>query len=362
MLLCCLELKDTIKRFIQHLRNNDSIDDDLDYNPLTNGPKDNEWDNVKELVDFLEAPYEMTKCLKGNNCSSGFGSLWQTLPNLQALWAHYSAADVTGSGYFSSAIALGLKKLNTYFDLILMAPNVSFYAVATTLHPWLRLNWFKSQWKHYPQWYSKAEKSIRKVFKQYVDDEVDLEESQSSRFEPPSRRKVPGGGTGDDLFILTMAVDLHLLTNAKNKRVKRVSQVDEYFDALLMDCTNASNDDLELLEKPWLWWLQHRNRYPILFKVATNYLSIPSMSCECERAFSKAGRTIMCDCNSLHSDTIEALQLQRNWVQHGLVKSSLKDVKAYMQNINKKRQQQAITWPTTATASSLGQSQLTYCP
>jgi hypothetical protein len=51
----------------------------------------------------------------------------------------------------------------------------------------------------------------------------------------------------------------------------------------------------------------------------------------------------MCDRNSLHSNTIKALQLQSNWVQNGLVKSLLKDVKAYVQNINKKRQQQAIT-------------------
>jgi hypothetical protein len=226
-----------------------------------------------------------------------------------------------------------------------MAPNVSFYAVATTLHPFLCLNWFKSQWKHYPQWYSKAEKSTRKVFKQYVNDEVDLEKSQSSQFGSPraSRRKVPGGGTGNDLFSHTMAVDLHLLTNAKNKRVKRVSQVNKYLNALLTDYTNASNDDLELLEKPWLWWLQYRNRYPILFKVATDYLSIHSTSCECECTFSKAGRTITCDRNSLHGNTIKALQLQRNWVQHGLVKSSLKDVEAYMQNVDKRQQQQATT-------------------
>jgi hypothetical protein len=169
---------------------------------------------------------------------------------LQALWAYYTAVNITGSSYFSSAIALRLKKLNTYFDLILMVPYVSFYTIATALHSCFCLNWFKSQWKHYSQWYSKAEKSIWKVFKQYVNDNVDLEESESSQFEPPSRQKVPGGGTGNDPFSCTMAVDLHFLTNAKNRRVKWVSQVDKYFNALLTDYTNRSNNDLGLIMGP----------------------------------------------------------------------------------------------------------------
>jgi hypothetical protein len=79
---------------------------------------------------------------------------------------------------------------------------------------------------------------------------VDLEESESSQFEPPSRQKVSGGGTGNDPFSCTMAVDLHFLTNTKNRRVKWVSQVDKYFNALLTDYTNRSNNDLELIMGP----------------------------------------------------------------------------------------------------------------
>jgi hypothetical protein len=151
MLLHCLKLKDTIKHFLWCFCNGKFIDNNLDYNPLTDSSKNNKWDNIKELVDFLKGSYEIAKCLKDNNCSSGFSLLWQTLPNLQALWAYYSAVNITGSSYFSSAIALRLKKLNTYFDLILMVPYVSFYTIATALHPCFCLNWFKLQWKHYPQ-------------------------------------------------------------------------------------------------------------------------------------------------------------------------------------------------------------------
>lgn len=47
-----------------------------------------------------------------------------------------------------------------------------------------------------------------------------------------------------------MAVDLHLLTNAKSKRQKRSTQLNEYFDDLLSDVINASKRELKLLNDP----------------------------------------------------------------------------------------------------------------
>jgi hypothetical protein len=60
--------------------------------------------------------------------------------------------------------------------------------------------------------------------------------------------------------------------------------------------------------------------------MACDYLSIPSTSCECERAFSKARRTITADRNRLSGATIESIQLIRNWLQQGVVKSLLRDL------------------------------------
>lgn len=63
-----------------------------------------------------------------------------------------------------------------------------------------------------------------------------------------------------------------------------------------------------------------------MFKIAYDYLSIPSTSCECERSFSKARCTITADRNRLSGATIESTQLLRNWLQRGVVKSSLNDL------------------------------------
>jgi hypothetical protein len=70
--------------------------------------------------------------------------------------------------------------------------------------------------------------------------------------------------------------------------------------------------------------------------MATDYLSIPSTSCSWERSFSNAKQTITRDRNSLSGATIEALQLQKNWLQHKVVKSALSGLEKHIQKVNKK--------------------------
>jgi len=340
MMLRCLELKEHVQRFTRTLKNDDEADDDVPFDPLTDGLTDEEWDDVQELVDFLQAAYEMTKRLEGNNSDSGFGSIWQTLPNLQALWYHYTEAakSTHKSEYFKNAIKFGFEKLNTYFDTLVLNPDVTYYAVATALHPKLRLNWFQNHWKNFPFWYKRAESSIRSVFKDYVEVEVKVEEDSQHVIQPLSRRKLPGGKSS--LYERTMEIDLHLLTNNKAKKQKRVNQLDDYFDNLCMDLMNAGEDERHMIEtdNAWGWWHHYgRTRYPILFKIATDYLSIPATSCECERCFSKARRTISDDRNNLGALVIEACQLQKNWIERGVVKSSLKELAIYVESVDKKR-------------------------
>ena len=89
-------------------------------------------------------------------------------------------------------------------------------------------------------------------------------------------------------------------------------------------------------DNPWEWWLAvGRNRYPILFKMAIDYLSCPCTSCDCERAFSSARRTITDDRNGLGSETIEATQLLKNWLRRDVVKSSLRDLEKHVQKLDK---------------------------
>jgi hypothetical protein len=319
MLLRCYELHKHINRFIHQLRGHDASLDNLDYGPLKDTITEEEWDDIKDLVNFLQAPYKMTKWLEGNNSGNGFGSLWQTLPNLQALWMHFEeAGERPHSEYIASAIALGTEKLNTYFTMLVHKPGVSYYTIATMLNPALRFNWVQIQWKRYSPWVVKAQKSFKKVFDDYAKQDASADDNKL-REPPPSRRKLPA----NDLYTRATAVDTYHFTGNKNKRQRHVGQVDEYFEALYSNLNTTNEQDLPLLEYPYKWWQRvGRAQYPILFKMATNYLAIPSTSCNAERAFSSARRTITDDRNGLSGSTIKALQLQKNWIWRDVVKSS----------------------------------------
>lgn len=65
------------------------------------------------------------------------------------------------------------------------------------------------------------------------------------------------------------------------------------------------------------WWAKQR-RTP-LTRLALNVLSIPAMSTECERLFSSASDLVGTTRYSLHDDTMESLELLRQWLQHDLI-------------------------------------------
>jgi uncharacterized protein YecA (UPF0149 family) len=77
MLLRCQELKKTIQLYVKALRQNTEIktEDGSEYDPQTDALTEDEWDEVEELVDFLQPAYKMTKRLEGDNSVSGFRSL-----------------------------------------------------------------------------------------------------------------------------------------------------------------------------------------------------------------------------------------------------------------------------------------------
>ena len=332
MLIRCHELKSAIRAFQRQIHsNNDLSSDAVTYSALKDHISDDDWDEVTALTDFLQLPYELTKRLEGNNSQSGFGSLWQAIPNLQALWKLYSetAHELRHQpdSYFKKAVSYGLTKLDQYWRKLLSEPETSYYCIATTLHPKLRQQWFKTHWKGFSEYSKKADSSIRDVYISYQLNEIDSEIHLDDQYTQPSRRKVPDD-TSTSRFDDILTVDLNILTGARGtKKQRRRDELQEYFEAIAVDLKNDNPEYLKILNDPWKWWVKYGRRiYPVLFKIAYDFLSIPSTSCECERCFSTARRTITDDRNRLEPSAVEAVQLQKNWLRHKLVHSSIQEL------------------------------------
>ena len=65
---------------------------------------------------------------------------------------------------------------------------------------------------------------------------------------------------------------------------------------------------------PLIWWKNHDTQYPVLSKLAKQFLGVPATSAPSERIFSAAGNTITKKRNRLKPDISSVLVfLQQSW-------------------------------------------------
>ena len=100
--------------------------------------------------------------------------------------------------------------------------------------------------------------------------------------------------------------------NEQRKKAKTASELDSFQTRAIFA------EDLDVAN-PLEWWSRHQSEYPVLYRMALDLFSIPGMSAECERVFSQAKKMITDERNRLSPETVEADQLQKQWLMRGLV-------------------------------------------
>ena len=115
----------------------------------------------------------------------------------------------------------------------------------------------------------------------------------------------------------------------RQKRQRSPDLVDNYLTSIYQEtATTASNSDFDnyvsgARSRPAdvpnviAWW--HRQDASPLVQLALNVLSIPAMSTECERLFSSASDLVGTARYALHDDTMERLELLRQWLRSNLI-------------------------------------------
>jgi len=83
------------------------------------------------------------------------------------------------------------------------------------------------------------------------------------------------------------------------------NELDIYFDS------NPPGDEIVPLE----WWKNHAMEYPILSKMACDYLTIMSTSVPCEQFFSIAGKQITQTRNKMDPETARACLCLKSWLE-----------------------------------------------
>lgn len=68
---------------------------------------------------------------------------------------------------------------------------------------------------------------------------------------------------------------------------------------------------------PVHWWIDHQQQFPRLSALALDILAIPAMAADCERSFSIAKLSVSSQRHSMNPETLEMLQLLKDWLQSG---------------------------------------------
>ena len=205
--------------------------------------------------------------------------------------------SIEGEWHFATQIKFALDKAQQYYAKI---DELAAYIAAVVLHP--RYNWqyVEAQWEHKKTWITSARKSVKHLWL------TDYKQQPISEALSPEKKKPKR-----ELNIME-AYRIKGLQKSGYQRRSAVMQ-DEY------DRYYTQNQ-VEDCETPIEWWRTiGREQYPHLAQMAIDLLSIPAMSDEPERIFSRLGQMITKRRNHLEQSTIQATSCLYSWDKNKII-------------------------------------------
>jgi hypothetical protein len=255
---------------------------------------DDDWNHLSEIFEGLKPFYEATLRVESNAGKGHHGAIWEVLPTLEALLSEMEDGrrrlEQAGRGQTPLAVAYqnAWEKLNKYYNIT--DDSHSIYAAATLFNPARRQDYFDQQWTtlEMKSWKQRMLYTVKKIWE------------DNYKGKEPIRQSMPPKRQPDflDRFF------------SKHRDKAGSDAFDSYIQGTPVVFINDDEEDL------LNWWQVIGD--PQLRQQAYDLLSIPAMSAEVERIFSSAKRTISPDRHRLSDETIEQLELLRNWWLRGL--------------------------------------------
>ena len=152
---------------------------------------------------------------------------------------------------------------------------------------------------------------VHKWFKEYYEYYERMVQSSSNRTNINSSPKV--GGSANMFPALTGKRELELgfalFKQQHRPNRSRRSEVDIYQEDPLVSLREGESFDV------LKWWKRNAEQYPILAKMARDFLAIPLSSVASESTFSTAGMIINQHRSSLNPETAEVLICSKDWLK-----------------------------------------------
>lgn len=252
----------------------DSIEMKEIYNKLNQTKlSEDEWNLISEFKDFLELFEQATNFISGNKYSTI--SVLFKITNI----LYYETKDYKTNNITIKNAAL---KMFDYFDKYWGELKLSGL-IATFLDPRFKNDILNT--------YSGVKDQISTLYSYY-----------NSIHNFSQNQKVNEKRSKYSKLNLNISLNDQEILNDNNFK-----EIELYINHIFSKTINI--DDFDLLQ----WWKLHSQDFPILSKIARNYLAIQSSSVLSENLFSGAGNTITESRNRLSPDTSRAVVCLKSW-------------------------------------------------
>ncbi|KAK2470914.1 hypothetical protein H9L39_17145 [Fusarium oxysporum f. sp. albedinis] len=252
-----------------------------------------DWATLTETCKFLEPFQDATMANEGNR-----NSICDVLPTMDYLLHHIETSrEITEVPHLATMMETAWAKLADYYEATEDSP---VYSAATVLNPSLKWAYMEKTWEDKNEWIEKAKARVEQLWsKTYKPTTPSPILRQSVAPEPTAIR--PNG------YKIWM----------KEQKATILNMDDDEYEAYC-------REPVMMISDPLKWWLElaQRRRFPNLSLMAIDILSIPPMSAETERLFSKARLTVTDQRGSMNIETLNLLECLRSWDRSALIAQS----------------------------------------
>ncbi|KAI1670746.1 Dimer-Tnp-hAT dimerization containing protein [Pyrenophora tritici-repentis] len=257
-----------------------------------------DWAVITEYMDVLKPLKTATERLEGRGKSGGFGSIAEVILVFEYLLSYYeqrvnsyAAVDYNAhpeapEDHLATNLRAAWAKADDYYSKLDDSP--AYYA-ATILHPYYK-HYLDKVWSDKPDWIATNNSSFRALWAQY---------DTLPRAVRPLRVISNDMDEAIDALINPSSSDEASAAEDEYTRWKRSEP--------------AAERGTEYANNPIKYWVAVRDRYPSLSKLALDVLSIPALSCDCERMFSELGDLLEPRRRCIKPQLLAAIQCVRGW-------------------------------------------------
>ncbi|KAF5323187.1 hypothetical protein D9758_018064 [Tetrapyrgos nigripes] len=180
----------------------------------------------------------------------------------------------------------------------------TFYIIATACHPAMQLRWFGSPESDN---YIRASIVLEHVFKEYSQS-VPPKPTGVASPKKPSTRQLPS----DDQFLQSLLTIGSSFDEQSSDGVPLASEYERYIGG-----EGGAGD----IKKPLHWWKTHtgsKDGFPIISRIARDFLAIPGASVSVERLFSSSRHLCSDLRSSLKAEMTTSAMCSKLWFKQGM--------------------------------------------